>query len=172
MSEPQARPSPEPDQGENPLAYELAEQLAADSPDGSWVYYVNDVFGNVFEYADQQRLIFWDKANFMGSIDGYAWELERWSPDRQRWDKVATQPGIYSRRELEHLLRVFTTAGSTGPHWVSQADAHAASRPTRADNRLTRLLQARAQALDAAPDSEPGKTAALDLTTGRDGVER
>jgi hypothetical protein len=165
MPQPHDAGTSEPDE-DNPLAYELAEHLAAGSTDNPWVYYVDDVFGNVFEYPKLQRLTFWDKANFMGSIDGYTWELERWHPQDQRWEKIAAGPGIYSRPELEQLLRAFTTAGATGPHWVSQTDAHAAAHATRPENRLTRLLQARAQALEAAPTPGP------DDTPGRPGLGR
>lgn len=57
-----------------PLVSDLAEEIAAELS-GRVEHTEDDTFAQVFTRGDQ-RVLFWDEANFMGSIDGYTFERQ------------------------------------------------------------------------------------------------
>jgi len=148
-----------------PLAYELGDRIGAGYPRAHWLHYTNDVFADVFEYPGQRRLAFWDEADFMGSIDGYTWVLEEFSPAENSWVTVSASSDMVSIGQLRRTIADFHDTGEA-PYRAPAAppDALVAGRslPARAEqnvarDELTRRLAERAAALSG---DEPAPAAA------------
>ena len=156
-----------------PLAEELAERITTGFPDAHWRSYLNDVYGNVLEYPGRLRLTFWDEANFMGSIDGYTWQLEVWSTRQQAWVEVEPFSEVLSITELRAVIGAFHDENER-----DLADEHAATRSgpavgalardaVNASHRATRLtekLAARAAQLDPDPTAARSAEAGVSRT--------
>jgi uncharacterized small protein (DUF1192 family) len=156
-----------------PLAQELAERITAGYPDAHWRSYLNDVYGNVLEYPGRLRLTFWDEANFMGSIDGYTWQLEVWSTRQQAWVEVEPFSEVLSITELRAVIGAFhdenerdladdhaTTRSVPAVGALARDAVHASHRATR----LTEQLAARATQLDPDPTAARSAEAGVSRT--------
>lgn len=157
-----------------PLAAELVERVRTGYPRAQWRSYTNDVFGSVLEYPEHRRLTFWDEANFMGSIDGYTWQVETFSPHEQRWEVTASNHGqVISLTELREVIADFHAICDPGPaHRGATGDVRfASSAPNLAV--LQNQLRERERHLDPAsgmrdPDSPPtGREPPQTSTPGR-----
>jgi hypothetical protein len=137
-----------------PLASELAERITAGAPRAHWTSYTNDVFASALEYPEQERLSFWDEANFMGSIDGYTWIRETWSPQEQRWEQTDASSDTVSLRQLRHTVAAFYTDRESR----LQDTTPAPQRPT-----LARSTGLDAQTRDALTQRLAQRQAQLDL---------
>ncbi|MGW9159288.1 hypothetical protein [Microbacterium sp. NPDC055665] len=128
---------------DTPAAVELAERVRHESPNqGEWIIYENDVYAQVFEFAEHRRLLIWDEADLMGSTRGYSWQEEVWtgstwvdvtgiSTDNTvpltvdeirvhlrtfRSDAIATRPEILTPREAaldRRMRRALSAAAAT-----------------------------------------------------------
>jgi hypothetical protein len=159
-----------------PLAEELGERIQAGYPRAHWQHYVNDVYAFVFEYPNERRLAFWDEADFMGSIDGYTWVQEEFSPAENRWMTVAASSDMVSLGQLRRTVAEFNDTGEAAyrsPAETPDARVAARSLPARAGrpdagDELVRRLSERAAALT---DDERG-LAAPARTSSRPGPGR
>lgn len=133
-----------------PLAEELGERIQAGYPRAHWRSYVNDVYAFVLEYPNEQRLAFWDEADFMGSIAGYTWTHEDYDPAEDRWVPVASSSDMVSIGQLRRTVAEFHDAGETN-HRAGERAALARSLPACAErtagDEVARRLAERAAAL-------------------------
>lgn len=154
-----------------PLADELGERIQAGYPRAHWQHYLNEVYAFVFAYPNERRLAFWDEANFMGSIDGYTWVEEAFSPAENQWVPVSASSDMVSIGQLRRVIAAFHDTGEAPHRVVSQRpEAPTADRGLGARSeqqgvgeQLTRHLAERAAALTD-DDHEP---ATLTTAPGR-----
>lgn len=144
-----------------PLAEELGERILAGYPRAHWRSYVNDVYAFVLEYPNEQRLAFWDEADFMGSIAGYTWTREQYDPAEDRWVSVAASSDMVSIGQLRGTIAQFHDTAETryravGAPAVTRNLFVRADRP--ASEELARRLAERAAALGHDGPTDAGVT--------------
>lgn len=144
-----------------PLAEELGERILAGYPHAHWRSYVNDVYAFVLEYPNEQRLAFWDEADFMGSIAGYTWTRENYDPTEDRWTPVEASSDMVSIGQLRRIVAQFHDTAETR-YRVVQAPAVTRDLDARAERtageELVRRLAERAAALGHDEPTDAGTT--------------
>lgn len=140
-----------------PLAYELEDRIAAGYPGAHWKHYQNSVYASVFEYPGLRRIQFWDEADFMGSISGYTWIEEAWSPESQSWQQQAESDDVVTITQMQQTI---VSLHRTGEH-VHAVTAAGGGTPTGRLDRATleRLMGDRSAQLHPSP---------VEQTTDRD----
>lgn len=68
-----------------PLAAELVPRVAGSFRGADWIKYEAATFAEVLEYPDDSRIKVWDSADFMGSIEGYTWDVETYDAKNDSW---------------------------------------------------------------------------------------
>ncbi len=94
----------------------------------------------------------------MGSIDGYTWIRETWSPQQQQWEQTAAGSDVVSLRQLRRTVADFNADGESR---LQHAPTPTPQRPTsgrgtgidgQAREALTRRLAERQAQLDSGVD--------------------
>lgn len=68
-----------------PVAAELVPRIAASFRRADWSLEEDATFAQTIEFNDDSRIKVWDSADFMGSIEGYTWDVETYDAKQGSW---------------------------------------------------------------------------------------